>query len=919
MKTKKDNTTKIKITRRILKYNRQLKNIEKILRKETRTVVTDQYSLEKIHILSKRCIEYKLLFDKSNAKRDLKEYKNKLNNSYKDIPNEKELTYLNLAYIDISNVIKINNKFKSRYTKFDPFFSDFSDFHNLNIKADILISKADLLKEKQYYKQAIALITKAIEIFNKSSESYYLLSKCYIKMDKVELALENIELAIKLANELISSEKRIDGYESDFIRNYEELLELGETEKARELTFSLLHKSEKLSLTKYYFLYIDILKKTNNSNEKQICAYSELLNIDKSYESICLAKRSELYYMNNKFELAIEDLTKAMVNESDFYYYFTRSELYSRINKLDESLQDLDHTINIIDNYFTYFLKGNFFYESGNYIEALKNYKKSEEFIKIRYKKNMFRINIEDSSQRYILHFLNSNRNKNSYLKEIYSFIVIINEKMNNHSEAARYMFKSIKIDPSNSLYYFAGKLSFNLLKSEQKRKCDRMYKQYSKDKDLILKELNRALNNYQLEYTNIMYFLQRKGFLNKTDKALLIINFISSIYKNYEVNLTEKIDDNKIIELLEILEHDPESTGFALDIVKFLIADLRKESYDIESKLFPKRKNEDFYVGYKIRNSDGTTTEYPIHLNYFSHSFVPEKIKRNEILTDVSNHIIDEINNSGQNIILSALHNLISYYQYNIAKEKEKEIAASKATEGTIAILAHSIKNPAFVMQSQADILSKEIENSELKDKMVGKVIKKTVHERFNMLHQSATEIVDIVQVLRTIQKVDINNDLEFEPKKTVDECYSNLLVMLKEYTGDEYQYKEAKNKEVKFINNLPEKVKIKGELTAVKVLIKDLVLNAMLHAESGTELVINMEDKGSNYELTISNKGHDLPEELKKVYSEQKASDLTEIKTKKHLGSRIIKILADKMKWKTVFEHKDGNNSFTFTIPKA
>jgi len=51
--------------------------------------------------------------------------------------------------------------------------------------------------------------------------------------------------------------------------------------------------------------------------------------------------------------------------------------------------------------------------------------------------------------------------------------------------------------------------------------------------------------------------------------------------------------------------------------------------------------------------------------------------------------------------------------------------------------------------MKSQADILSKEINKSDLKDKKIGRMIKKTVSERFKMMEQSSADIVDIVNVL--------------------------------------------------------------------------------------------------------------------------------------------------------------------------
>ncbi len=179
---------------------------------------------------------------------------------------------------------------------------------------------------------------------------------------------------------------------------------------------------------------------------------------------------------------------------------------------------------------------------------------------------------------------------------------------------------------------------------------------------------------------------------------------------------------------------------------------------------------------------------------------------------------------------------------------------------------------------------------------------------EGLELALESALRIQDIVDNASRLSKIDHIKDFkkeELDLKKVIDaEC--------------EHCISTIQNAGMELENKVVESMPMKAN-PMIREIILNLITNATKYASEGKKVIIEAEDAGENYKITVKDYGPGIPDELKeRIFDRFKRKEKTGIKGT-GLGLAIVKRLVELHSGKVwVEDNPDGGSVFAVEIPK-
>ncbi|MDA3886687.1 MAG: tetratricopeptide repeat protein [Candidatus Delongbacteria bacterium] len=806
--------------------------------------------------------------------------------------------YFHLGEVELA-IEECNNAIKRNIEDALLYFSRglFHDFINKNKEAIKDLSKAITLNPNddnyyylrastyakiKKYDKAILDITKAIEINPDQSKYYLKRFSVYSGMNMYDLALLDISKAIEL------NPKNADYYSIRASYCY-----VGDEDYSSAIEdFTKCIEIEPLEANNYYFRSVMFLK------------LSKFQDADLDLKSYFEIEPNEDLYKFLKSSILLEE-----------------EKYYEAISLIDELINKYPSSLNLLS------IKARILIRMKRYSESKELYEKinrniTPEIVEMNDKELHERMLDDKSKDNDInpkLYALLFNFELDNYYLDYADCL----DKLQISSSSAELYLKALEYSKKNKEEIFISFVIHNLLKMGQKKKCDSIFNDYIDRSTSVINTLDKLVNKNKIEYDTLIYLLDKYkivrkpkyakiDFLNEHEKFDLILNFISVYYRTGYKEKSQKVTNDMIISLIEkSIKYLDNSADDLKETLIFVCNSIMNKETNIINKFRKHLKSKKSLV-----NLDNISN---FNFNPISYGLAEKEQSESDIISDVLLYLVNEIRHKNKTETKEYLtvYNLLSSYQYYKMKEKEKEIAAAKATEGTVAFISHSIRSSVSNMQNQTRKLLGFIENSDIKDQKVGKAVSMTVLERFKKLQTYENDITDIVDSVRAIQKAEFDM-IQVDFKKLVKSIYNEVEMFIKDYQGDDKICIKAKNKKLQLKIKLQDKIQIRGNNTALNIICRDLILNARLYSENGTDLKITLDEDNVDYILKVENTGENINNELNDIYNTNKTWNFENIKIKRHLGSSIIKMLAEKMKWETSYKRESNKNIFKFKIAK-
>ncbi|MHC1737727.1 MAG: PAS domain S-box protein [Ignavibacteriaceae bacterium] len=247
-----------------------------------------------------------------------------------------------------------------------------------------------------------------------------------------------------------------------------------------------------------------------------------------------------------------------------------------------------------------------------------------------------------------------------------------------------------------------------------------------------------------------------------------------------------------------------------------------------------------------------------------------------------------------------------------DITERKNSEIQLAKyATElknandmknKLFSIIAHDLRGPFSGFLGLSDILTNELEtlsNEEIRD--FSSELNASLHKQFELLN-------DLLNWAR-LQREDFHLNTKMIRLTNLVSKVFELLSLL------------AANKEIKLRNDVPENLLVFADADMLKLVVRNLVSNAIKFTGSGGVVFVEAHDRVAFTEITVSDSGVGIvSKDLKKIFSEQITFTTQGTNKEKGtgLGLMLCKEVVEKHSGRIWVESEPGKGSnFTFTIP--
>ena len=166
------------------------------------------------------------------------------------------------------------------------------------------------------------------------------------------------------------------------------------------------------------------------------------------------------------------------------------------------------------------------------------------------------------------------------------------------------------------------------------------------------------------------------------------------------------------------------------------------------------------------------------------------------------------------------------------------------------VATVSHELRTPVAVMRSAGQNLASGIVKEESKIKEYGTMVASNA--------QRLGELVDNVLLFARLEKgspdISVSN---CSINTTIEEILINLA-------------SEIDKKEVKIRSFLPSGIDIKSDSSAISVIFRNLIHNAVKYSHNGGQVNLYAEDKGDNWVVSIRDEGIGIPkQDLRQIFS--------------------------------------------------
>ena len=316
-----------------------------------------------------------------------------------------------------------------------------------------LNNRALIYEEQEKFELALAEYTKAIEIYPNKPLYYSNRARIYQKQQKYELALIDYSQAISVDKE---NPRWYDERANCYIAKGDLTAALKDLDKAIELA---------PNDPGYYNNRADFYKDYKNEAERALKDYEIALKLSKDpYQSSrTLNNRALIYEGQEKFDLALEEYTKAIeIYPNEPHSYSNRARIYQKQQKYELGLNDYSQAISVDkENPIWYDKRANCFISKEDFTSALKDLDKAIDLAPndpvyynnradfYREYKNEAELALKDYASALKL-------SKDTYeSSRALNNRALIYEEQNKLDLAIKDYSKAIEIYPNDPLYYF--------------------------------------------------------------------------------------------------------------------------------------------------------------------------------------------------------------------------------------------------------------------------------------------------------------------------------------------------------------------------------------------------------------------------------------------------------------------------------
>ncbi|RLD49704.1 MAG: hypothetical protein DRJ05_20590, partial [Bacteroidetes bacterium] len=240
----------------------------------------------------------------------------------------------------------------------------------------------------------------------------------------------------------------------------------------------------------------------------------------------------------------------------------------------------------------------------------------------------------------------------------------------------------------------------------------------------------------------------------------------------------------------------------------------------------------------------------------------------------------------------------------HKILKKSEKELKKSNATkEKILSIIGHDLLGPIGTNKGITDLIVNEKYNLS-KDKIVELIssLKPSIDSTFTMVE-------NLLSWARIQREVIEHNPEPAYLKLLIDECFSLF----------SYQ---AKSKSIGLSFTGTENLSAYFDENQIVIVLRNLISNAIKFTGNGGQIKVNMEEKNGMAEISVSDTGIGIPENLLSGLFDDSAKKESRFGTDNErgtgLGLVVVKEFVNINKGEITVESKEGTGTtFTFTLP--
>jgi len=251
--------------------------------------------------------------------------------------------------------------------------------------------------------------------------------------------------------------------------------------------------------------------------------------------------------------------------------------------------------------------------------------------------------------------------------------------------------------------------------------------------------------------------------------------------------------------------------------------------------------------------------------------------------------------------IIISIIASGISIIAIYIVSKKVSEIIVKPVNETFekqkqfISDASHELKTPLAVIEANADVLENEVGNN-----------------KWLTYIQSETESMDkLINELLLLAKIENVDDLK---------NYERFNLSIQIETSSLMFESMAYEKQVNIITYIENDIYINGSKQDFEHIVSILIDNAIKHAETNTDVQVELSKEKNSIVLQVKNYGEPIPKEQQdKIFERFYRVDKSRNRNEKRygLGLAIAKSIVDKYNGKIEVECKDGITCFKVNMP--
>lgn len=253
--------------------------------------------------------------------------------------------------------------------------------------------------------------------------------------------------------------------------------------------------------------------------------------------------------------------------------------------------------------------------------------------------------------------------------------------------------------------------------------------------------------------------------------------------------------------------------------------------------------------------------------------------------------------------LIVLLLTVILFIVAFTITRSFERLAEASRMKSEFISIVSHQLRSPLSNLKWAIELLMSG---------RLGKIEEKQA-EYFRILKENSSRMADLVSDLLTVSRIETAT-LPLEKKEFfLEELIKNLIRQFELFA-------KASNVEIefKFPKNLP---KILADPSRLRLVIENLLDNAIRYIKDSGRVLISLEKKGKNLYFEIKDNGVGIPQEDQKYIFQKffRSENILKYQTQgSGLGLYIARSIIEKSGGKIGFKSEENKGStFWFTLP--